>query len=160
MTNGWPNRPSVGLIRERTVRRHWVLKGLAFVVLCAAVLAVVSFVVMALWNALIPGLFGGPVVSFWQAAGLLVLSRLLVGGLRGRGGYGWRHRGWQRRWERMSPDERERFREGFKRWRDMSSQERAEFRARYWSCGGFAPPAEATGPGNEPPLSGAEGEAK
>jgi Protein of unknown function (DUF3106) len=143
------------------VRRHWVLKGLAFVVLCAAVLAVVSFVVMTLWNDLIPRLFAGPVVTFWQAAGLLVLSRLLVGGLRGRGGHGWRHRAWHRRWDRMTPEERERFREGFKRWRHMSSEERAQFRARYGGCGGFGAQAKTTGPGESAaPLEGAQGEAK
>jgi hypothetical protein len=96
------------------VKRHWVLKGAAFVALAIAVLAGLSFVVMGLWNSLIPSLFGGPAVGFWQAAGLLVLSRILFGGFRGRGGHGpWRQR-WRERWERMTPDERARLREKFR----------------------------------------------
>ena len=37
-------------------------------------------VVKLLWNWLMPALFGLPVLSFWQALGLLALSRILVGG--------------------------------------------------------------------------------
>jgi hypothetical protein len=125
------------------VRRHFVVKGLAFVVLATGVLAALSFIVMSLWNALVPSLFAGPVVSFWQAAGLLVLSRTLFGGFRGRGGHGWRHRGWHGRWGRMSPEERSRVREGFLRWKDMSREERREFRgtlrSRFHGCASRIP---------------------
>ena len=110
------------------MRRRWLLRGLGFLVAGVAFVAAVSFVVMMLWNALVPRLFSGPAIQFWQAAGLLVLSRILVGGLRGRGGHGWRHRGWHGRWGRMSPEQRERVREGLARWKDMTPEERAEFR--------------------------------
>lgn len=67
-----------------------------------------------LWNWLMPTLFHLPVISFWQALGILVLSWLLFGGLRGRGHRGGFRRNWRRRmeehWENMSPDEREKFR--------------------------------------------------
>lgn len=116
------------------MRFRWVLKGLAFLVLGAAFVAAVGFLVMLLWNALVPQLFGGPVVSFWQAAGLLVLSRVLFGGLRGAHHHGWRHRGWRGRWGRMSPEERERFRDGVRRWKEMTPQERAEFRGGFSGC--------------------------
>lgn len=124
------------------MRFHRVLRGLGFLVLALAALVAVSFVVMELWNALIPRLFGGPVVSFWQAAGLLVLSRLLFGGFRG-GRHGWRHRGWRERWERMSPEERERFRDGFRRWKEMTPEERSEFRRGFSGCGRGMPPGLA-----------------
>ncbi len=116
------------------MRMRWLFKGLAFAVLACAVLAALSFVVMWLWNALVPSLFGGPVVQFWQAAGLLILSRILFGRLHG-GRRGWRHHVWRDRWERMSPEERERFREGIERWRQFSAQERAEFRRSFGGCG-------------------------
>ena len=133
------------------MRRRWIFKGAGFVVLAVAVLAALSFVVMTLWNALVPALFAGPAVSFWQAAGLLVLSRLLFGGLRGRGGHGWRHRGWHRHWEKMTPEERERVREGFKRWHEMSPQERSEFRGRFRMCGRMAS-ANASAPAPPPAV--------
>ena len=37
-------------------------------------------VVKQLWNWLLPPLFGWPQVTFWQALGLLALSRILFGG--------------------------------------------------------------------------------
>jgi hypothetical protein len=76
--------------------------------------AVFSWIVMMLWNALLPGLFGAPPLRYLQAAGLLVLSRILLGGLRGHHGP-WRHRGWRERWESMTPEERERLREKYGR---------------------------------------------
>jgi hypothetical protein len=79
--------------------------------LVVAVLALVGLVVMLLWNALVPQLFHGPVLGYWEAVGLLLLSRLLFGGLRGRGWRGhWRHR-WHERWEQMTPEERAQLRE-------------------------------------------------
>jgi hypothetical protein len=110
------------------MRGRWLLRGMRFAVMAAALVAVFSLVVMLLWNALVPGLFNGRVVGFWQAAGLLVLSRILFGGFLRRGWHGgWRHR-WRERWERMTPEERTRFREGYARWSQMTPEERTEFR--------------------------------
>jgi hypothetical protein len=58
--------------------------------------------VMSLWNWLVPALFGGKLITFWQALGMLVLSRILVGGFsRPRVIH---------KWEQLTPDEREKFR--------------------------------------------------
>ncbi len=95
-------------------RGGWVVRGPAFVVLALALIAVLGFVVMSLWNGLIPTLFRGPQVDYWQAVGVLLLSRILFGGLRGHGGRHWRERMfWQERWANMTPEERERLREHF-----------------------------------------------
>ena len=71
-------------------------------------IALVTFVggqlVMRLWNWLLPPLFGVPEVSFWQAVGLLALSRILFGGLGMGGRGGSKH-------ENFTPEERERFRQ-------------------------------------------------
>jgi hypothetical protein len=96
-----------------------MVRGPAFLVLALAVIAVLGFVVMSLWNWLIQTLFRGPQLDYWQAVGVLVLSRILFGGLRGRGGRHrhWRERMfWQERWANMTPEERERMREHFGRW--------------------------------------------
>jgi len=76
-----------------------------------------GYVVMRLWNWLTPAIFGWHVITFWQALGLLVLVRILFGGLGlpGRAGPGMRGRMRDRmheRWEHMSDEERERFRQG------------------------------------------------
>ncbi len=73
-------------------------------------------VVMHLWNWLLPALFGWHTITFWQGLGLLVLCRILFGGW---GGGDHSHRRWSRseRWERMTPEEREKFRHDMRsRW--------------------------------------------
>ncbi len=68
--------------------------------------------VMSLWNALIPTIFGLTTIGFWQAIGLMLLSRLLFGGIRPRRG-DWNHRRaeWKQkmseRWQDMTPEKRE-----------------------------------------------------
>jgi hypothetical protein len=76
---------------------------------------VVGFGVMFLWNALMPALFELRAINFWQALGLLILSKLLFGGFRPHGGGGrqWRRR-MAERWEQMTPEERERFKQGMR----------------------------------------------
>jgi hypothetical protein len=109
------------------MKRMSALKGLkiAFFILLA-VLAI-SFVVMSLWNWLMPSLFGLRLITFWQALGLLVLSKILLGGFRGRPGGGMHgRRRMMERWEQMTPEEREKFRQG------MRSR-----------CGPFGAPADA-----------------
>ena len=71
-------------------------------------------VVMLLWNWLAPTLFGLQQITFWQALGLLVLCRILFGGF-GLGGGSPRSNSRRRlreRWEQMTPEERERLRQG------------------------------------------------
>src|SRR6202050_1110376 len=69
--------------------------------LVVAFLAVVGAAVMLLWNALVPQLFHGPQLGYWQAVGLLALSRVLFGGWRGHGWRGHRH-GLRERWGQMT----------------------------------------------------------
>jgi hypothetical protein len=81
----------------------------------ALAVMVVSFLVMSLWNILMPGIFAVRAITFWQALGLLVLSKILFGGFRPYGGGGprWRRR-MMERWEQMTPEEREKFKRGMR----------------------------------------------
>jgi hypothetical protein len=89
------------------------LKITGFVILGILALAAFGFVTMYLWNWLVPDWFNGPVITFWQTVGLLILSKILFSGF-GKGGG---HRGgpwkpyWKERLNRMSPEERERFKQ-------------------------------------------------
>jgi hypothetical protein len=69
-------------------------------------------IVLHLWNWLLPPLFGWRLITFWQALGLLVLCRILFGGLgwRGSGHSSFRHR-IDERCKQMTPEEREQFRQ-------------------------------------------------
>jgi len=105
------------------------LHVLKVIVIVTVVVTAVSFVTMHLWNWLMPAVFGLRAITWPQALGLLVLSKILMGGFRRPGGggggprWGWRRR-MQEKWEQMTPEERERLRAGM--------------RGR-WGCGGFGP---------------------
>ena len=82
--------------------------------------------VMHLWNWLIPPILGLHMITFWQALGLLLLSRILFGSW-GSGGGNRGRRGRREKWDKMTPEEREKLRQS---WRGR--------------CGGFpATPAES-----------------
>ena len=87
----WPMGAKVGVIAAGVLV---VVPGL--VTLCGVV-------TMGLWNALMPAIFKLPTIGFWQALGLLLLSRILLKG--GAGHAGRRH--WKRRqvWKRMQEDD-------------------------------------------------------
>jgi hypothetical protein len=80
-------------------------------------------IVMLLWNWLLPPLFGWRQITFWQALALLALCRILFGGFgrHGFSGSGVR-RGiadriaerMEERMKHMTPEERERFRQGMR----------------------------------------------
>ncbi|HSY34847.1 MAG TPA: hypothetical protein VK814_03770 [Acidobacteriaceae bacterium] len=93
-----------------------MLKVLKIIVLVALALTVFGFVTEHLWNWLMPVIFGLKTITFLQGLGLVVLSKILLGGFHKHGGGG--PRGWKRgmeeRWARMTPEERERFRAGMK----------------------------------------------
>jgi hypothetical protein len=103
------------------------VKIVLLVLLAAAVL---SFVVMSLWNWLMPALFALHRINFWQALGLLLLSKILLGGFRGRRG---RHIHWRgrmmERWAQMTPEEREKFQQGMRGRCGMFGSQTAEPKA-------------------------------
>lgn len=107
-----------------TGRKRLIFIGPAAILGMAVFAFIGGEIVKQLWNWLLPPLFGWREVTFWQALGLLALSRILVGGfgLHGPGRSHMRSRIDQKmadrvadrvgeRWDRMTPEERERFRQ-------------------------------------------------
>ncbi len=76
------------------MRRNWIRRALKIALIGMLAVTLFTFVVMNLWNWLVPAIFGLQSVNFWQALGLLLLSRILFGGFRGSPG---RHMHWRRR---------------------------------------------------------------
>lgn len=76
---------------------------------------VFGFVTMQLWNWLMPAIFGLRTISFLQAVGLVLLSKILLFGGRPpwAGRRRWRQQ-MEERWAQMTPEERERFRAGMR----------------------------------------------
>jgi hypothetical protein len=93
------------------------LRVAKFIAIAVVMCGVFSFATMLLWNALIPDLFHGPFLTFWQAIGLLVLSHILFRSFGGWRHGGWGHRHWRHRFEAklaaMTPEEREKFKEEY-----------------------------------------------
>ncbi|WP_255631398.1 hypothetical protein [Caballeronia sp. dw_19] len=89
------------------------LRFLSKALLVIVGIAVLGWMVMTLWNWVVPALFvGARAIDFAHALGLLILSRILFGGFRGHGG--WRGRQHWRKWEQMTPEEREKFQKGMR----------------------------------------------
>jgi hypothetical protein len=93
------------------MRSRWMRKGPKIAAIGILAITVFGFVVMSLWNSLVPAIFGGHTIGFWQALGILLLSKILFGGFRGGPGRHWRGQ-MRDRWESMTPEEREKFRQG------------------------------------------------
>ena len=100
------------------MKTKWALKAVKMLAIAVVASLAIGCFVMLLWNALVPELFRGPVISLWQAVGLLVLSHILLRGW-GHGGHGWHREKWSHRFEEklaaMTPEEREKFRSGLHR---------------------------------------------
>jgi hypothetical protein len=83
-----------------------------FAVLAIAAVALFGFIVMSLWNWILPPVTGWHPITYWQALGLLLLSKILFGSFRAHGAH-WRRR-WLHRYAQMTPEEREKFREAMR----------------------------------------------
>ena len=83
--------------------------GLPFVGLGIGWVVMMGLALWLLWNALLPAIFALPAISYWQALGLFLLSRVLFGRFGGWGRRMARSR-MPRGWHDLTPDERERFR--------------------------------------------------
>lgn len=83
-------------------------------VVIAAAILFFGWVVTYLWNAILVPAAGAGVISFWQGLGLLVLSRILVGGFGG-GGRRWGNRPSKQKWAAMSDEEKLRFKQEWQR---------------------------------------------
>jgi len=82
--------------------------------------AAMSAVVMLLWNWILPEVANVKPLNFWKAAGLLLLFKILFGGM-GRGK--WKNRNhrrgkWKEKWMNMSDEERTEMKGKWKDWCD------------------------------------------
>lgn len=118
------------------------LKLVGGLALAALVAALFGWIVQYLWNWLMPALFGLPVVTFWQAAGLVLLSRLLFGNIGGgHHGKGWkkRHRKWHEEMRLCKPGKPSAFAPGgnIANWEHFDEWWEQEGERRFGStCGG------------------------
>lgn len=98
------------------MRRNFRGKVPLIIVCAAGIFLLLGFVVMSLWNAILPDITNVKPINFWQSMGLLLLAKILFGGFGG-----WRHKRqhfrerMHEKWQAMTPEEREKFKA---EWRD------------------------------------------
>jgi hypothetical protein len=85
-----------------------------------AAIAAFGAVAMLLWNALLPQIFNLPTLTYWQAVGLMLLARILFGGLV----HDMAHGGRRGKGDALMFQRGNKLRE---KWMNMSAEERKEF---------------------------------
>ncbi|RAJ73888.1 hypothetical protein CLV59_1117 [Chitinophaga dinghuensis] len=132
--------------------------GKIFLMICCGIafIAAVTLLTMILWNWLIPEIFHGPSITYWQAFGLLLLGKLLFGwhnngkGFKGRGG-DWKER-IRNKMAHLSPEEQEHLREKLRN-RCGGSEHFERHFDRFWNDRDEKKDDPAQNPGNNPSTS-------
>ncbi|MFI2741858.1 hypothetical protein ACG2LH_03885 [Zhouia sp. PK063] len=80
------------------------------------ILFAVTGIVMWLWNMILPDVLDVKTITYWQAMGILVLSKILFGGFHGckKGPQHKHKRAFFRKMKSMTPEERDEFKERWK----------------------------------------------
>ena len=90
-------------------RGNWIVIGPVIFIVVTGVAFLIGLVVMKLWNAILPPVIGLHEITYWQAVGILILSRILFGGFSGGGS------------RRRSPSMRK------EKWMNMSNEGKLKF---------------------------------
>lgn len=95
-------------------KKRWYL----FLLLVPVLFLALAFVVMFLWNAILPDVVHAGTITYWQSLGLLALCRILFGGFGHRGNHKdhpfARSRELREKWSQMNDEERQKFRQEWK----------------------------------------------
>jgi Ca2+/H+ antiporter, TMEM165/GDT1 family len=102
---------------KNNMKKFWIKKGLMILIFGAIAVTVFGFIVMALWNNILVAVAGVKAITFLQALGILLLSKILFGGFGGhrrwRGSHEWKQK-MKQRFENMTPEEKEKFKAEWK----------------------------------------------
>jgi Ca2+/H+ antiporter, TMEM165/GDT1 family len=97
-------------------------KVAGFILIGIAAFSLFSLIVMSLWNVVLVPVIHVSTVSFWQAAGILLLSKILFSGFKGGGSFGRGRHQWNQemkdKWQNMTPEEKEKMKQ---EWRQRCS---------------------------------------
>ena len=102
-----------------------------FILAALAFMAIIILVTMTLWNWLIPEIFNGPQITFIQAAGLILLAKIMFGFGSSKGGWG---KSYKKRSHRHH----------------MSYEEKEMLKRRFMERCGWTPPEEKEAESEQP----------
>jgi len=98
-------------------KNFWIKRAIFIPLAIAAGVFIFGGVVMLLWNGILPTVLGISTITFWQAVGILVLSKILFAGFKGNrcnsDHYKERFK-WREKWMNMSPEEKEKMKTEWK----------------------------------------------
>ncbi len=103
------------------MKKKWMKKIPLVIGAVALGAAAFSGVVMLLWNATLTPVLHISAISIWQAAGILLLSKILFSGFRGRRGMGGYHK---RKMMQM-------------KWQTLTDEQKQQFQGRMHGCCGY-----------------------
>jgi hypothetical protein len=97
-------------MNNQTMKRR-MFHGLRFAAFGIVAVIVMGLVTSGLWNVPATSIFGFRAITFWEALGLMLLSRILLGGRHGFGRGGrLRHGKFVSRWDHLNAEEKAHFR--------------------------------------------------
>ena len=103
------------------MKGFWLKKAIGMVVCAALAIVALGFVIMTLWNHILVTVLSVKAITYTQALGIFVLSKLLFGGFRGKGcgcgnscGLRGKGREMKEKWQNMMPEERETFKQNWR----------------------------------------------
>ena len=100
---------------EKRGKSFWIKRAIFIPIGIAAMIFFCGWIVMLLWNCVLPPVIGVGVITFWQALGILVLAKILFGGFKGGHGHSRHFHGYDHhKWMHMNPEEREKMRAEWK----------------------------------------------
>ncbi|MGM9476655.1 hypothetical protein ACS5PU_09490 [Pedobacter sp. GSP4] len=107
-------------MRNRKFNLNRGKKFIFFIPVVALIATALGYIVMYLWNWILPEVVHAGRLNFWQALGLLVLCRILFGnfkkgGHEGHNGFRERAKNMRAKWDAMNDEERTKFKEEYKR---------------------------------------------
>ena len=92
-------------------KSYWIKHAIFVPVIIITGIFLFGWVVMQLWNGILPSVLGVKTITFLQALGILVLSKILFGGFKGGHRHPESHHNHKQdslnRWMHMSREERE-----------------------------------------------------
>ena len=105
---------------ENRGKNFWIKVAIFAPLAIVAGVYIFGSLVMLLWNGILPAVFGFHTITFWQALGILVLSKILFGGFGGHHRHGHSGHYHNSKWMHLTPEEREKMKE---EWRSRCQTE-------------------------------------
>lgn len=98
------------------MKKFWFKRGIMFFLFFVVAVVLFGAIVMGLWNAILPDVIGVKTITFLQALGILLLSKILFSSVGRRGQWhGGRREQWKKRMQEklatMSPEDKEKFKQ-------------------------------------------------